>query len=235
MRISSVAGGLLAVWLGLAGTFPQGSGEGNGGSGGGFGMAGGHILANPFRVKGRDREDDSAQAGLALRAEDGRAFLYLLCDEDDDNPHIVYSGGARIDAHTQPVKVQYSVDGGPPVKHWFIVNRGGKTALYFPRYNRMYWKRLGRNPEIFDKETGGVGADYITWYDNTYNIVIADFASGRWLDFTLWDGAGERHDHRFDISGMKNALHYLSVCVEPPLAEKMHPTPDNPDVLIEGW
>lgn len=178
----------------------------------------GPAAANPVPVDGKDPKDGTDLMGFRLQSEGGKAFLYFLCDAGDANPELWITHGHEIGASTQPFRVTYSIDGGPVQEHWFYVMENLKSGAFFPRYNQMYEARFGATPEMFDKAAGSVSQDYVDWYNNIYNTLIADFGfGGTTADFTIIDTAGDSYSYQFNLIPLRDFMTRLKGCYEPPV------------------
>ncbi|MBP5857837.1 hypothetical protein KAJ83_12525 [Marivibrio halodurans] len=176
------------------------------------------AAANPVPVDGKDPKDGTDLTGFRLQSMDGKAFLYFLCDAGDANPELWITHGHEIGASTQPFRVTYSIDGGPVQEHWFYVMENLKSGAFFPRYNQMYEARFGPTPEMFDKEAGSVSPEYVDWYNNIYNTLIADFGfGGTTADFTIIDTEGNSHGYQFNLIPLRDSMARLKRCYEPPV------------------
>jgi len=177
----------------------------------------GQGVANPITVDGKDPKDGSAVTGFRLQSEDKQAFLYFLCDADEENPKLWISHGEEIGGSTEPFRIAYSIDGGPLQNHWFYVLPNLKSGSFFPRYNQMYEERFGPTPEMFDKQAGSVSPDYVDWYDNLYNSIIRDFGfGGDAALFKLTDKTDRDFTYLFNIITLPDFMPRLKGCYESP-------------------
>lgn len=176
------------------------------------------AAANPITVDGKDPKDGSDLVGFRVQSEDGKAFLYFLCDSGEDNPELWFSHGQEIGGNTKPFRIAYTIDGGPRQEHWFYVLENLKSGAFFPRYNQMYEARFGETPEMFDKAAGSVSQDYVDWYNNIYNTVIADFGfGGERATFEITDLKDATHTYRFNLIPLRDYMSRLKSCYEPPV------------------
>jgi hypothetical protein len=177
----------------------------------------GAVRANPITVDGKDSRDGSAITGFRLQSENKQAFLYFLCDADEENPKLWVSHGEIIGESTEPFRIAYSIDGGPLQIHWFYVLPNLKSGAFFPRYNQMYEERFGPTPEMFDKQAGSVSPLYVDWYDNLYNSIIRDFGfGGDAALFKLTDKKGQDFSYLFNIITLPDFMPRLKDCYESP-------------------
>jgi hypothetical protein len=180
-------------------------------------IAAGPVRANPVPVDGKDPKDGTELTGFRVQSEDGKAFLYFLCDAGESNPMLWISHAEKIGESTKPFRTAYSIDGGPLQQHWFFVLKNLKSGAFFPRYNQMYEARFGPAPEMFDKQAGNVSQQYVDWYDNIYNTVIADFGfGGESALFRLVDTSGQEYNYLFNLIPVRDFMSRLTNCYEPP-------------------
>lgn len=176
-----------------------------------------HNTTPPVPVDGNDPKDGTKMTGFRVQSADGKAFLYFLCDEGESNPRLWFSHPHKIGESTKPFEIAYSIDGAALQKHWFYVLPNLKSGAFFPRYNQMYEKRFGKTPEMFDKSAGSVSQQYVDWYDNIYNTVVADFGfGGEAALFKIWDTKGESYNYLFNIIPLQDHMYRLKSCYEQP-------------------
>ncbi|MAL74100.1 MAG: hypothetical protein CMM62_03920 [Rhodospirillaceae bacterium] len=167
-------------------------------------------------VDGKDPVDGSQLIGVRLTAEDGKAFLFFLCDGDNTNPRVIFGHGAEINKPTKPMAFDVTIDGGETRRHYFAVLPNTRSALFFARTAQMYEDRFGTSPEVFNEQTRAVNPDYIAWTDNIYNQLIADFFFGRRATVQFTDVSGQSHIYSFQLALLAENIGRLQTCYEAP-------------------
>lgn len=167
-------------------------------------------------VDGEDPEDGSRLIGVRLTSEDGKAFLFFLCDSDNTNPRIIFGHGAVIHEPTKPIGFDLSLDGGPGQRHYFTVANNRRSAVFFVRTAEMYHPRFGDSPPVFDETTRAVNRGYIDWTDNIYNQLTADFFFSKVAALTFTDGSDNVHGYVFQLVQLAENIGRLQSCYEAP-------------------
>lgn len=167
-------------------------------------------------VDGKDPQDGSHLTGVRLSSENGKGFLFFLCDSDNTNPRIIFGHGQEIHKPTKPIGFDISIDGNESQRHYFTVLKNGKSAVFFVRTAEMYHGRFGESPPVFDEATRAVNREYIAWTDNIYNQLTADLFFGNVASLRFTDGADSRHAYVFQLKRLAENIGRLEGCYEAP-------------------
>lgn len=167
-------------------------------------------------VDGEDPEDGSRLVGVRLTSEDGKGYLFFLCDSDNTNPRVIFGHGSEIHAPTKPIGFDISFDGGESQRHYFTVLKSKRTAVFFVRTAEMYHDRFGTSPPVFDERTRAVNPGYINWTDNIYNQLTADFFFSKVASLRFTDGSDDSHAYVFQLVRLAENIARLQSCYEAP-------------------
>ncbi|WP_420420071.1 hypothetical protein [Pacificispira sp.] len=167
-------------------------------------------------VDGSDPEDGSRLTGVRLTSENGKAFLFFLCDSDNTNPRIIFGHGQDIHKPTKPIGFDIAIDGTESQRHYFTVLKNSRSAVFFVRTAEMYHDRFGESPPVFNEQTRSVNRQYIAWTDNIYNRVTADLFFGKLALLRFTDGANKPHAYVFHLQRLAENIGRLESCYEAP-------------------